>query len=114
MAKAAFPKEFKDLEHFAPEWVIADVVDRQRKRATSEMETIKKFYDALYPELDRIYAYLNGVPMDGMSDGDKNLYWLAATWNEMSHPIDLNWAEVDEFWTFPFDRIQLWERVPTD
>jgi uncharacterized protein YqiB (DUF1249 family) len=110
----AFPKGFEDLEKFAPEWVVADVVARQRKRAESDLAAIKQVYDDVYPHLDRIMAHLNAVPMDAMSDTDKSLYWLVATWNEISHPVDLNWSEPDEFWSFPFERVQLWERVPTD
>ena len=110
--KTFFPAEFEDLERFAPEWVIADVVEKQHKRATTDLAAIKRFYAALYPEIDRIIGHLVGVPMDGMSEGDRNLYRLVATWNEMSHPVDLGWAESDEPGVFPYDRVKLWEESP--
>jgi hypothetical protein len=47
-----------------------------------------------------------------MTQEDKNLYNLAATWFEMSHPIDLGWNETDESGVFPFERIELKENSP--
>ena len=44
----------------------------------------------------------------------KNLYRLAATWMEMSHPIDLRWNDTDERDVFPFERIFLVEPSPAD
>jgi hypothetical protein len=114
MSDKFFSENFADLERFAPDWVIGDIVERQRKRADSELATVRQFFEDLFPEIDRIITYLNTVPMDAMGGEDKNLYWLVVTWNEMSHPIDLKWEETDETWSFPFDRIQLWERAPTD
>ena len=37
-----FPAGFEDLERFAPEWVISDVVEKQRKRATTDLAAIKR------------------------------------------------------------------------
>ena len=54
------------------------------------------------------------MPMDGISEADKNLYRLVSTWNEMSHPIDLGGDDTDEPGVFPFDRIKLWEVSPVD
>jgi hypothetical protein len=109
-----FPKGFEHLARHAPDWVLPDHLERQRKRAASDLAAVKAFFDALYPEMERIMAYLKGVPMDGMSPADKNLYRLAATWFEMSHPIDLSWRETDQFSIFPFERIGLDEPSPAD
>jgi hypothetical protein len=111
MAKA-FPEGFQDLEQYAPDWVLATPLDRQRKRADSSFATVKSFYDALFPQIDRIFVYLNTVPINGMTQADKNLYNLAATWMEMSHPIDLGWNDTDERHVFPFERVQLDEISP--
>ena len=59
-------------------------------------------------------SYLKTVPMDGMSPADKTLYRLAATWMEMSHPIDLRWNDTDERDVFPFERVHLTEPSPAD
>ena len=114
MSDAIFPAGFESLARHAPEWVLPDQLKRQRKRAASDLATVKAFYDALYPEMERIMAYLKTVPMDTLSSADKNLYRLAATWFEMSHPIDLDWPDTDQRTIFPFERIHLDEPSPAD
>jgi hypothetical protein len=108
-----FPKSFEHLARHA-DWVLPDHLERQRKRAASELAVVKAFFDALYPDMERIMAYLKGVPMESMSEADKNLFRLAATWFEMSHPIDLNWPDTDQRNIFPFERIGLVEPSPAD
>ena len=107
-----FPKGFEGLARHAPEWVLVTALERQRKRAAVDLPTLKAFFDALFPEMDRIFVYLKSVPMDRMSREDKNLYNLAATWFEMCHPIDLGWRETDEPGVFPYQRIELKENSP--
>lgn len=111
-AGRVFPPGFEDLEAYAPEWVLGDAMARQRKRAGADLAHVKRFYDALYPEIDRIVAYLKTVKMGGLSEVDRNLYCLASTWMEMSHPLDLGWPASDEADVFPFERVVLWERPP--
>src|ERR1041385_6035475 len=108
----AFPKGFEDIEKYAPEWVIATPLARQRKRADSDLTTVRRFYDAIFPSIDRVITHLNTVPMDQLSPADKNLYNLAATWMEMSHRIDLSWKETDEPGIFPFERVELGDNSP--
>jgi hypothetical protein len=107
-----FPKGFETMSRHAPDWVLATALERQRKRASVDLPTLKSFFDALFPEMDRIFLYLKTVPMNGMTAEDKNLYNLAATWMEMTHPIDLGWKETDESGVFPFDRVELKENSP--
>jgi hypothetical protein len=109
-----FPKGFEAFDSFAPEWVLNGPLERQRKRAASDIPTLKAFFDAIYPEIDRIIGYLNTKPIDNLAPADKNLYRLAATWMEMSHPIDLDWRESDEPGIFPFERVGLVEPSPGD
>jgi hypothetical protein len=54
------------------------------------------------------------VPMDAMTDADRNLYFLGATWMELSHPIDLKWKDTDERNVFPFERVHLTEHSPAN
>jgi hypothetical protein len=108
----SFPKGFETMARHAPDWVLTTQLERQKKRASVDLATLKSFFDALFPEMDRIFLYLKTVPMDRMTQKDKNLYNLAATWFEMSHPIDLGWKETDESGVFPFERIELKENSP--
>jgi hypothetical protein len=109
-----FPKGFEDLSAYAPEWVLTTPLERQRKRAACDLAALRRFYDAIYPQIDRIFIYLKSVPMNAMSQADKNLYYLAATWMEMSHPIDLGWKETDEPGVFPYERVELIEKPPAE
>lgn len=43
------PEAFKDLEHLVDEWAIEDGHRRYVKRVNSSMETLKAFYDAMFP-----------------------------------------------------------------
>jgi hypothetical protein len=108
----SLPKGFEDLTRFVPEWALPHPLDRQRKRAGTDMAALRIFYNDLFPHLDRIFLYLKTVSIDGMTQADKNLYNLGATWMEMSHPIDLGWNETDESGAFPFERVELRDNSP--
>ena len=81
-----------------------------KREILDEAGVEKKF--GVRPE--RIIDYLKTVPMDGLTEADKNLYRLAATWMEMSHPVDLRWNDTDERDVFPFERVHLVEPSPSD
>ncbi len=114
MSDIRFPAGFENLSRFAPDWVLQDPMEKQKKRAERSLVAVKAFNDDLYPEIERVIDYLKTCPMDNLSDEDKNLYRLAATWMEMSHPVDLRWNDTDERDVFPFERIHLVEPSPAD
>ena len=108
----AFPKGFEALEPFAGDWALATPLARQRKRASLAIDALREFYAAIHPHMDRIFIHLKAPPMDALTQQDKNLYNLGATWMEMSHPIDLGWRETDESGVFPYERIELTDISP--
>ena len=114
MSAIEFPKGFEDMSRFAPDWVLNGPLERQSRRSERSLDTVKAFYQALAPEMERIIEYLKTVPMDAMRPADKNLYRLAATWMEMSHPVDLRWNDTDERNVFPFERVLITEPSPGD
>jgi len=114
MSQIRFPAGFENLARFAPDWVLHNPMEKQTKRAERSLAEVKAFNDDLYPEIERIIDYLKELPMDRLSQEDKNLYCLAATWMEMSHPVDLRWKDTDERDVFPFERIRLVEPSPAD
>jgi hypothetical protein len=109
-----FPKGFEQFAPLAPEWILNDNLERQRKRANSTLAQVKAFYDAVFPHMDRVLAYLNTRPMDNLSDADRTLYRLTATWMEISHPIDLHWKDTDQRNIFDYERVHLVEPSPAD
>lgn len=108
------PAGFEALEMYAPEFLLTTPLARQAKRAAMDLTSLKAFYDGVFPHLDRVFTYLKTVPMDAMTDADRNLYVLGATWMELSHPIDLKWKDTDERNVFPFERVHLTEHSPAD
>ena len=109
---SSLPKDFEQLEKYAAEYALATPLERQRKRASLNIDELREFYAAIYPHMDRIFQHLKNVPIDALSPEDKTLYNLGATWFELSHPIDLNWRETDETGAFPFERVQLTDTSP--
>jgi hypothetical protein len=106
------PKGFDDLEGYATEYALNTPLARQSKRAALDMAALKAFYDGVFPHLDRIFSYLKSVPMDRLTEADRNLYNLGATWMELSHPVDLGWKDTDERHVFSFERVYLTENSP--
>ena len=73
MSEINFPAGFENLARFAPDWVLHDPMEKQQKRAERSLAAVKAFNDDLYPEIERIIDYLKALPMDRLSEADKNL-----------------------------------------
>lgn len=56
---ALLPAQFSQLEHLVPEWAIEDGHQRYVKRVNSSMETLRAFYDEIFPHAESAVAYLN-------------------------------------------------------
>lgn len=83
-----FPPAFADLEPFA-EWAIPTERARYAKRISSTMEELQAFYDAAFPRLEAAAAYLEKVPMEGISEQDKRLLWLFCSLATVSFPVEV-------------------------
>ncbi|MDZ7675476.1 MAG: hypothetical protein U5K30_10465 [Acidimicrobiales bacterium] len=88
---ATFPDAFSDLEPFA-DWALPTEEQRYTKRLASTMDELQAFYDAVYPRLDDICQYLEGVEMAGISDEDAHLLWLGCAHLVVSFPIEV-WSQ---------------------
>jgi hypothetical protein len=84
---ATFPAQFAALESYA-DWALPSEYDRYGKRIASTMDELQAFYDAAYPLLDKSTDYLRDVPIDGISDEDRNLLWLFSSLVTVSFPIE--------------------------
>ena len=81
------PAQFADLEPYA-EWALPSEADRYAKRITSTMEELQAFYDAAFPQLDSGADYLRNVPIDGISEEDRNLLWVFSSLVTVSFPVE--------------------------
>jgi hypothetical protein len=104
----ALPEKFADLSHWGPEWSKSWDRDRHVQRVGSDLETVRGFYEAVFPRMEAIIAYLNTKPNDPakLDEPDRNLFYLALTCMEMSHPIDMKWKSTDIDDTFPWQRME--------
>lgn len=53
------------------------------------MEEIRAFYDALRPRIEEVVEYLDARPLDGLSDEESRLIWLALAWMDASRSIEV-------------------------
>ena len=105
MSDVALPILFSDLAAFS-EWVLPVERDRHRKRVTSDLATVRKFYDAIFPRMEAIITYLNARRWEDMTPADRNLFVLACALMEVSHPVELGWKSTDNEDAFPYQRLE--------
>jgi hypothetical protein len=84
---ATLPPQFAELEAYS-DWILPSEYDRYGKRIASSMDELQAFYDAAFPKLESGTEYLKSVPIDGISDEDRNLVWLFSSLVTVSFPIE--------------------------
>lgn len=82
------PIKFEELEPFC-DWALKERGARYRKRIHSPMDRIRAFYDAVRPRMEEIIDYLNARPLDGLSEEESRLLWLALAWMDASRSIEV-------------------------
>ena len=82
------PNQFAQLEHFIA-WALPTITERNRKRLSSSMEEIQRFYDAMQPRIDSILTYLDDFALQEMPAGARRLMLLALALAEVSDAVEL-------------------------
>jgi hypothetical protein len=82
------PPDFADLEPFVPIWSLDSEPERHHRRATSTMEEIQTFYDAMLARIDGILAYLDGFPLTGLREPETRLLNLALSLAEVAPAVE--------------------------
>ena len=82
------PTEFADLEPFTA-WCLPTEAERYSKRLSSSMEEMQAFYDAAFPRLDGITAYLDACELDSLPDDARRLLHLAYSLVNVSFPVEV-------------------------
>jgi hypothetical protein len=85
---ATFPADFAVLEPYA-DWALPSETDRYNKRLASTMTELQAFYDAAFPVMSSSVDYLKSVPLEGISDEDRNLLWLFSALVTVSFPVEV-------------------------
>lgn len=76
MNKSLLPAEFADLEVHVAEWALPSFDARMQHRASSSMDRIRCFYDAMQPRAEAALAHLEGFPLDAMPEAEQRLMHL--------------------------------------
>lgn len=88
MAGVSLPEPFQSLEPFR-DWALATERERRAKRLSSSMEEIQAFYDALFPQLEAVVAYLDQFPLDQLPAEAQPLYSLTLSLVEVTSAVEL-------------------------
>ena len=105
MSDVTLPDAFADLAVFA-DWILPVERDRHRKRVTTDLAAARRFYDAVFPRMEAIVAYLNGRRWEDLDGADRSLFVLACAFMEVTHPIELGWKSTDIEDAFPYQRLE--------
>jgi hypothetical protein len=82
------PPEFADLEPFSA-WCLPTEAERYAKRLASSMEDMQSFYDAAFPRLEGMLAYLDSTSLDSLADDATRLLWLTYSLVNVSFPVEV-------------------------
>jgi hypothetical protein len=74
MREAALPDQFCDLEPLATTWALRTEAERHAKRLASTIAELRALYDALFPRIDDMLAYLSEFSLENLTlEGDRLL-----------------------------------------
>ncbi len=82
------PPPFADLEPFAA-WCLPTEAERYAKRLASPMDELQAFYDAAFPRLEEILAYLDSFDLDSLPDDAGRLLLLTYSLINVSFPVEV-------------------------
>lgn len=82
------PQKFQDLQPFS-EWCLSTERERNRKRLSSSMADIQKFYDAMIARVDAALEYLNTFSLEGLPQPEKNLLNMTLSLAEVANAVEL-------------------------
>ena len=85
---SVLPAQFADLEPYA-DWSLATEAERYAKRLASTMDELQVFYDAAFPRLEDMTAYLDALPLDALPTDATRLLWLCYSLVNASFPVEV-------------------------
>ena len=107
MTGQSLPAQFRQLEPFVADWALETEEQRLKKLIGTSIETLRVFYDAIFPRSAEIRDYLSERRLDSLSAEEKTLFFLLLTFIEVAHPIELNWKETDIDDAFALERMSI-------
>lgn len=81
------PAGFESLQPFVG-WCLRTETERIQKRQKSVFADIVAFKDTALPELERMFAHLEGKPLEALCAEDQNLLFLALSLAEIAPAVE--------------------------
>jgi len=94
-ATGSLPAGFAELERFLPQWGVATMAERHRRRTSSTAEQRHDFYAAMSPRLDEAVSYLNQFPLDRLPPDAGRLMQLTLSLMEVTMTQEIYDAKVE-------------------
>jgi hypothetical protein len=82
------PAEFADLEPFL-DWALPTEPERYARRLASSMADMQAFYDAAFPRLPAVLAFLGDTALADLSDDERTLMHLMQGLVMVSFPVEV-------------------------
>ena len=89
MLESRLPDRFADLESLAAVWALPTENERHTKRLACNIEELRALYDALFPRIDDILAYLSEFPLESLTPETQRLLHLAFSLAEIAPAVEL-------------------------
>ncbi|MBF6567773.1 MAG: hypothetical protein IVW54_02725 [Candidatus Binataceae bacterium] len=83
------PENFKELERFVSAWSLASEQERNRKRRSSSMHEIRRFYDAMLQRMPEVSKHLNGFNLQELPQRECRLLNLAFSFMEIASAVEV-------------------------
>lgn len=87
MSDISLPTGFEDLAAWA-DWSLARMDERRDRRASSSMDEIDAFYNAVLPRMDDVLAHLASSQLDGMDPRSEALMNMALMLAEIAPAVE--------------------------
>jgi hypothetical protein len=84
----SLPPEFADLEPYAS-WCLPTEAERFSKRLASSMDEMQAFYDAAFPRLEDVLAYLDTLDLNALPEDSGRLLMLSYSLINVSFPVEV-------------------------
>jgi len=89
MQEPRLPDRFHDLEPLAAVWALSTEAERHARRLASGIEDLCAFYDAVFPRIGDILAYLSEFPLESLTPEARRLLHLAFSLAEVGPAVEL-------------------------
>ena len=83
------PSTFTDLEPHAARWCLATEPERWDRRQESSMDELRALYDAVFPRVEEIYAFIDQFPLNDLPDDARQLLNLVLSFVMVSFPVEV-------------------------